>query len=103
MRLPALLLASLLPVAALADAPWGKADPKAGKTLHDKACVACHARIHGGDGSGIYTRKQRLVGNQSELLQRVAVCSSAAKTGWRPEEEASVAAWLNQQYYHFEQ
>lgn len=102
MRQTVVLLASLLPLAALAEAPWGKANPVEGKALHDKACIACHARYYGGDGGGMYTREQRIVGNQRELLQRVATCNAMVKTGWFPEEEAAVAAWLNQQYYHFE-
>ena len=29
---------------------------EAGKILHDKSCISCHARMFGGDGSKIYTR-----------------------------------------------
>jgi mono/diheme cytochrome c family protein len=34
-------------------------DPKLGKPLHDKQCVACHVKLLGGDGSAMYTRKPR--------------------------------------------
>ncbi|HZX33450.1 MAG TPA: cytochrome c [Rhodocyclaceae bacterium] len=96
------LLAALVSGTAMADAPWGQADPNQGKPLHDKSCIACHARMYGGDGSKMYTREKRLVSSKPELLQRVAACSVMAKTGWLPEEEGAVAAWLNQQYYKFD-
>ena len=76
-------------------------DPKLGKALHDKQCVSCHVKLLGGDGSGMYTRKPRLINNASALAQRVAVCSAQTNAGWFPEEEAHVAAWLNQAYYKF--
>lgn len=97
---PALLLAlAALPV--LAADPWGDADPKHGRELHDKACVACHIRLYGGDGSKMYTRDGRLLSTKLDILQRVAACNSQTHTGWFPEEEAAVAAWLNQHYYRF--
>lgn len=102
MRRIVFLMAALLAGAAFADDPLAKADPGLGKTLHDKSCVPCHARMYGGDGSRMYTRQGRLVANKEELLQRVAFCNTMAKAGWLPEEEAAVAAWLNQQYYKFD-
>ena len=53
MRLPYLALIALLPCVAHADAPWGKVDPQTAKPLHDKACLSCHTRMYGGDGSKI--------------------------------------------------
>ncbi len=94
------LVASLMAFPAAAE-PWGSADPKAGKVLHEKACVACHVRLYGGDGSKMYTRDGRLLMTQLDILQRVGACNSQTNTGWFPEEEAEVSAYLNQQYYHF--
>ena len=96
---PLLMLSQL----ALAEAPWGTVDLKAAPALHQKHCVACHARMYGGDGSKMYTRDGRMLSNQRELLQRVAFCNTQINAGLFPEEEASLAAWLNQQYYHFTQ
>ena len=76
-------------------------DPKLGKPLHDKQCVACHVKLLGGDGSAMYTRKPRLINNAAALGQRVAACSAQTNAGWFPEDEAHVAAWLNQAYYKF--
>lgn len=92
----------LLCAAARAEEPWGKVELEAAKPLHDKACTSCHVRMYGGDGSKMYTRDGRMLSNKLELLQRVASCNSTVSSGWFPEDEGSVAAWLNQHYYHFE-
>ena len=101
MRLPFIALLALLPFTANAADPWGKADPAAGKALHEKSCVSCHVSKYGGDGSKIYTRNGRKISNKQELMQRVASCNAMINSGLFPEEEGAVAAWLNQQYYHF--
>lgn len=102
MRLPCIALIALLPLAAQAEAPWGKVDLQTAKPLHDKACISCHTRMYGGDGSKMYTRDGRMLSNQLELLQRVSACNAQVSSGWFPEEEGAVAAWLNQNYYHFD-
>jgi hypothetical protein len=95
------LTLALLPALALAEEPWGKVDLKAAPALHEKACLSCHTRMYGGDGSKMYTRDGRMLSTKLELLQRVAACNAQVNAGWFPEEEGSVAAWLNQKYYHF--
>ena len=92
----------LAPCAAMAEAPWGKVDLTAAPELHQKGCVSCHARMYGGDGSWMYSRDGRMLSNKLELLQRVSACNAQVSAGWFPEEEGSVAAWLNQRYYHFD-
>lgn len=96
--LPLLLFANV----AQAEAPWGQVDLQAAPELHQKSCVACHARMYGGDGSKMYTRDGRMLSNRLELLQRVAACNAQMNAGWFPEEEGSVAAWLNKLYYRFD-
>ena len=86
--LPLLLFAS----AVHAEAPWGKVDLQTAKPLHDKACVSCHTRMYGGDGSKMYTRDGRMLSNQLELLQRVAACNAQVNSGWFPEEEGAVVS-----------
>lgn len=85
-----------------AEEPWGKVDLDAAKPLHDKACQSCHMKMYGGDGSKMYSRDGRMLSTKLELLQRVAACNAQVSAGWFPDEEGSVAAWLNQHYYHFE-
>ncbi len=98
---PSLLLLLLLPAVTMAADPWGNADAKAGKAKHEEKCVACHVRLYGGDGSKMYTRDGRLLMTKLDVLQRTATCNSQIQAGWFPDEEAEVAAYLNQQYYHF--
>lgn len=101
MRLPLTCLSLLLAAAQAHADPFAKGDPGIGKTLHDKSCLACHISIAGGDGSAIYTRPQRKVGNPQQLLSRIRICNTNSGAGWFPEEEMHVAAYLNLNYYHF--
>jgi len=86
---------------AVASAAGAAGDPKLGKTLHDKQCVACHAKTYGGDGSKIYTRTPRLINDRTALGQRVAMCAAQTGAKWFPEEEEAVTAYLAQQFYKF--
>lgn len=100
---PAFTTVALLALSggSLASPPWGEVDLKGAPTLHQQACSGCHARMYGGDGSAMYTRDGRMLSNRLELLQRVAACNAQVSAGWFPEEEGSVAAWLNERYYRF--
>jgi hypothetical protein len=102
MRNQLVALAAFFPTLLLAEAPWGKVDLEQAPGLHEKACVSCHVRMYGGDGSKMYLRDGRMLSNKLELLQRVASCNAMVSAGWFPEEEGSVAAWLNQKYYRFD-
>lgn len=82
-------------------APFDKGDPKAGKSLHDKTCVACHVNLFGGDGSKMYTRTDRKTQSAQQLAARISGCNTNTGAGWFPEEEMHVGAYLNQKYYKF--
>ena len=96
--LPLLLFASV----AHAGPPGGKDDLQAAPEVHQKAGAGGHIQLYGGDGSKMYTRDGRMLSTQLELLQRVGACNAQMNAGWFPEEEGTVAAWLNQRYYRFE-
>ncbi|MGH8727260.1 MAG: c-type cytochrome [Burkholderiales bacterium] len=81
--------------------PFEKGDPEAGEKLLNKSCNTCHIKMMGGDGSAIYTRDNRIVKNAQQLLARIATCNANVGTGWFPEDEVDVAAYLNQKYYRF--
>lgn len=76
-------------------------DPKLGKALHDQQCVACHAKMFGGDGSKIYTRTPRLINDRAALGQRVTMCAAQTGAKWFPEDEENVTAYLAQHFYKF--
>jgi cytochrome c2 len=82
-------------------APFANGNPKTGKDLHDKSCTDCHIGMFGGDGSKIYTRADRKVKTAQQLAARISACNANTGAGWFPEDEAHVAAYLNQQYYKF--
>ena len=92
----ALLLSSFVQAA-----PFEKGNPKIGKALHDKSCINCHIGMFGGDGSKIYTRADRKTQNAQQLAGRISGCNANTGAGWFPEDEAHVAASLNQQHYKF--
>lgn len=90
---------ALLTVAPATAESMDKGDPKIGKTLHDKSCIACHASKFGEDGSKIYTRADHKVTSKQQLSARVKACNNNVGAGWFPEEEAHVAAYLNATFY----
>jgi cytochrome c2 len=101
MKILIVLLSAALFSAATHAAPTTKGDPKAGKTLHGKSCTSCHVSMFGGDGSEMYTRADHQTKTRAQLSARVANCNANTGAGFFPEDEAHVAAYLNQQYYHF--
>lgn len=76
-------------------------DATLGATLHDKDCIACHVRRVGGDGSAMYTRDERKVTSAAKLDAQIAACNTELATGYFPDEEAHIAAYLNLRYYKF--
>lgn len=86
------------PVLAQAPDPLAGADPAAGKALVQKDCVGCHEKRFG-DTATIYTRPDRRVTTRAQLLAQVQFCNTQLKSNYFPEDEANVAAYLDQQYY----
>lgn len=71
------------------------------KLALEAKCEACHNRKIGGDGSAIYTRKDRRVTAKTKLLPQVARCNNELSLGLFPEDEAAIAAYLNATHYRF--
>ena len=92
----------LFSLSASAGELFAKADVAAGKGLHEKNCISCHASSYGGDGSGIYTREYRKVNTSKGLVAQVRNCNTNLGLKWFEDEELNVAAHLNQTYYKFE-
>lgn len=101
MRFLTHFLATTVLATSVQAAPFGLGDPKAGKALHDKACISCHVNLVGGDGSGIYTRTDRKTRTAQQLAARISGCNANTGAGWFPEDEVHVGAYLNRQYYKF--
>lgn len=93
-----LMLGLVLPVQA-ADTAAG--DAAKGKKLHDANCTGCHVQMMGGDGSGIYTRKDRKVGSLTALTHRIETCYRQVGAAFSPEDIKHVVSYLNQTFYKF--
>ena len=86
----------------MAAAPADTAVLESGKKLVSQAkCEACHMGKIGGDGSAMYTRKNRRVTARSKLLPQVERCNSELGLGLFPDDEAAIAAYLNAAHYQF--
>ena len=96
----AIALLTLISTTVLA-APFDKGDAKAGKTLHEQQCAACHAGRFGGDAHRIYTRADRRVKNPAGLAQMITICNANLGNNLFPEDELNLATHLNSTYYKF--
>jgi len=100
-KLSCLILLGLSATLAHAD-PFAAGDPKIGKQMVDKNCIACHAARFGGDGSAIYTRADRRVKDAKGLIAQIRTCNTNLGLKWFEDEELHVASYLNKTYYKFD-
>ncbi len=94
-QLPYILLITLFALVA------GSATADTGEQLHQSACIECHSRMTGGDGTVLYDREERIVHSLAALKHQAARCSAGAATGWDSDQIKSVVEYLNQNHYHF--
>lgn len=100
-HMAAVLYCAAIPLMTAAN-PFPNGDPKIGQTLvNQQKCAACHARLTGGDGTELYLRGNRRVTSPDKLRAQIAYCNSQLKSGFFPEDEEHVAAFLNREYYKF--
>ena len=85
------LLILLMPSAYAAELPGNSTD---GSFLHDANCLGCH-------DTGIYTRKDRLVGSLDALQKRLGDCSHMAKKEFSAIETQNIIKYLSDQFYQF--
>ena len=82
------------------SALFANGDPQRGHALVERDCNGCHVRLVG-DADRIYLRDDRRVRTPAQLQAQVAYCNMQLATGYFPDEEEHVAAWLDQRYYRF--
>lgn len=93
----AVVLSTLLSVPAFATP-----DLANGKTIDQQKCYSCHAKKTGfGNGDMIYTRGDSKVKSIANLKKMVGLCNTELRLDLFPEDEADIAAYLNQQFYKF--
>ena len=91
---------ALATTAATAAEPFANGDPKQGAAMTAKDCNACHVRRFG-DAPSAYTRIDRRVNNAAQLKAQISYCNSQLGTGYFPDEEEHIAAYLNLEFYKF--
>ena len=101
LRVAAFALCTIAAGAAAQSATFfANGDPERGHALVERDCNGCHVRLVG-DADRIYTRDDRRVRTPAQLQAQVAYCNTQLATGYFPDDEEHVAAWLNQRYYRF--
>lgn len=86
---------------AQANEPAKDSHAAAKKLIADSKCEACHAKKTSGDGTRIYTRENRIVKTKTRVVAQVALCNTELNLGLFPEDEAAIAAYLNEVFYEF--
>lgn len=81
--------------------PAGAADIQAGRSLHEKSCVACHASLTQGKPSEVYTRADRRVKSHDALVAQVRRCAATVGPQWSEKDITNVAAFLDATFYKF--
>ncbi len=95
-----LFLLMLVPATVLAN-PFAHGDAARGAKLFKQyECSQCHEARVGGDGSAIFTRKDRTVRSADDLIVQMERCSGAIGKQLTTQEKQDLAAWLNKTYYH---
>jgi mono/diheme cytochrome c family protein len=81
-------------VSCLAVLPAGAADIAHGQQLYKANCLRCH-------NDSEFTRKDHKVTTADALHRRVQLCEMQLGLKWFDEDIDDVAAYLNQNFYHF--
>ena len=92
---------TLILTALLASSGVAFADAEKGKTLHNANCIACHAKMTGGEGTTLYTRTKRRVNSTDALASQVKRCATNLNLTWFDDEINDVSAYLNKEFYKF--
>jgi len=72
-----------------------------GGILHEENCIACHAAMTGGDGSVLYTRKDRKASSSEALRKQVNRCQTSLGLNWDAGQISAVHEFLNSSFYHY--
>ena len=72
-----------------------------GKKLLTEKCSSCHIQKMGGDGSGIFTRKNHIVKSVEGLIGRVNGCNQNTQANLSKDQVNDIVKYLNETYYKF--
>ena len=72
-----------------------------GKVALDAKCTACHVQMFGGDGSKVFTRKDRKTSSIEGLMGRVKGCNAKTGANLGKDDVDNIVNYLNTAYYKF--
>ncbi len=101
MKLFAAFILAIISIAAHGDPFAGGNAMTGAKVFDERHCNICHMRIAGGDGNGIFTRPNHIVGSAAQLVDQMNTCTGNAGITLTKQDEQDLGAYLNQSYYHF--
>lgn len=93
-------IAAVMPAAQAAEALL-PGDAAKGKIAHNAKCTSCHIEMFGGDGTKIYTRKDRKTKTVEGLIGRVKSCNQQTGANLGKEDIDNVVNYLNETFYKF--
>ncbi|MHB8454745.1 MAG: c-type cytochrome [Acidiferrobacterales bacterium] len=96
----AILILASAPLAAHASSML-LGNAKHGKKLYETQCAACHASQFGGDGSTIFTSKDRHVHSIEGLIGQVGRCNQQLNKQLSSSDQHDIVKYLNEAYYKF--
>ena len=67
---------------------------KNGENLHNPHCKACH-------NTSVYTRKDRRVKSESQLIQQVKACDHQLSKNFNEKDSKDLVDYLNRNFYKF--
>ena len=101
-RLSVALLVPMLACSTVLAEPFAGGNAAEGEKayVHYK-CQSCHVEQFGGDGSAIFTRKDRRIKSAASLATQIRKCSTNLGLMMFEDEEENLGAFLNKRYYKF--
>lgn len=73
----------------------------AGKQLLKQHCLACHVSMFGGDGTSVFTRKNRKVTSLDGLIAQIHSCGQNIGAPLTKDQTNDIVKYLNDTYYKF--
>ncbi len=69
---------------------------------YQEQCTACHIQMTGGDGSVLYSRKDRIVQDYQGLVKQIRSCHTNLDIDWNDAQTQEVIDYLNRNFYRFQ-
>ncbi len=74
-----------------------------GEQLYNAKCAGCHVSQFGGDGSGVFTRKDHHITTIEGLTGKVNNCNAMTHAGLSDDDINDVIKYLDEAFYKFEE